>query len=359
MLISDLIRELDFIAPPDLADEGDCIGFQVGDGGAEVNKICVALDTTDAIIKRAIANKANMLVTHHPLIRPNLKTVTASDPISRRVMELVRTNTALFVMHTNFDAAPGGTNDVLAEMLEVFDGEPLIIGKQDHFYKIVVFVPIDYVDIVRDAMADAGAGRIGQYTHCSFSTPGTGSFVPLQLASPFIGTEGKLEEVEEMKLEMVCAGSWLNEALEAMVEKHPYDEVAYDIYQLANEPVTYGYGRVGVLRSPVSLKEFADRVYKAVNPKYLKVEGDINKQIQRVALCTGSGSGLWKNAARAQADVYVTGDTKYHDILDANSHGLAVIDAGHHDTEAPAMRKLAEKLNKGLAGFGVEVEYID
>jgi len=358
MLISDLITILENIAPPDLANDKDSIGLQVGDRGHEVRRVCVSLDTTREIIDQAISLRADILVSHHPLIRDPLAFVSGDDPVARRVISLVVSDTALYVMHTNFDAAPGGTNDVIADLLGLVDRSPLEANRRDPFCKIAVFVPEDHVEGVRNAMAEAGAGRIGMYTHCSFRTPGVGTFVPLPLARPFIGSVGKLEEVEEYRLEMICAGSWLEEVLAAMLEAHPYEEVTYDVYELANEPITYGYGRVGNLKSETTLPEFAEIVRSALAPKYMKVEGDSSKPIRRVALCTGSGSGLWADAVKAGADVYVTGDTKHHDILDANAAGLAIIDAGHFDTEAPGMRSLAERLRLSLGGSGVEVTYI-
>ncbi len=359
MLITDLIEILETIAPVDLANSGDKIGLQVGDGDSEVRHVCICLDVTDDIINTAIAHQADVIIAHHPLIYNPLDSVTSDDPVSRRVLMLIRANMALYVMHTNFDAAPGGTNDVLADMFGMIDCSPLVINKRDSLYKIAVFVPKEHVGAVRDEMADAGAGRIGQYTHCSFRTLGNGTFVPLPTAQPYIGGIGKLEEVDEYKLEMVCVGSWLDDVLDAMVTKHPYDEVAYDVYELANNPIEYGYGRVGNLKTETTLDAFAELVKKSLNPKYMKVEGDKNKPIRRIALCSGSGSGLYKEAVRANADLYLTGDTKHHDILDANALGIAIIDAGHYDTEAPAMRILAQRLQKAHAGSAIEFEYID
>lgn len=359
MLIADLIELLENIAPPDLADEDDRIGLQVGDVTGDVTRVCVSLDTTPAIIHKVIDSSAGILIAHHPLIYKPLASVTEDQPVARCVTELIRANVALFVMHTNYDSAPGGTNDILAESLGLCECAPLVERRQDAFFKIAVYVPEDRVEDIRDAMATAGAGHLGHYTHCSFRTRGIGSFVPLSLAQPYIGSAGKLEEVDEYKLEMVCAGSWLEEVLAAMIEKHPYDEVAYDVYELANEPVIYGYGRVGTLKTPATFEDFAAKVKSTLQPKYMKVEGNPAKLIKRVALCTGSGSGFYRDALRAGADVYITGDTKHHDILDANAHGLAIIDAGHYDTEAPAMRVLTERLRKILAGSGMEVEYIE
>ncbi|MCE5199045.1 Nif3-like dinuclear metal center hexameric protein [bacterium] len=358
--VADVVEYLENIAPSDLAAEGDPVGLQAGRLASIVNKLYVSVDTSPPVIDKAIEMGADMIVAHHPLIYTPLASLAEDGTIAAKsVVKLIRAHAALYVMHTNWDMAPGGVNDVLANVLGVIGCIPLTNISQDTFYKIVVFVPDEAVEPVRNAMAEAGAGRIGQYTHCSFRVKGTGSFVPLPMADPYVGDIGKLAEVDEYRLEMVCVGSWVQNVLEAMVEKHPYDQVAYDVYELTNEPVIYGYGRVGNLREPMSLEEFAEHVRVTLGVKYIKIAGDTEKPIKRVAVCGGSGSSQFKEAAALGADAYVTGDTKHHDILDANALGLAVIDAGHFETEKPAMVLLADMLKKQYAGNGVNVEYIE
>ncbi len=357
--IADFIDELDEIAPPDLADNDDRIGLHVGVRSREARKVCVSVDTSDAIVDLAIERKADLLIAHHPLIYTPLLSLAEDDPVARRVTRLIKSDTAVFVMHTNYDSAPGGINDALAARVGVLDCEPLTTRKSDPYVKIAVFVPEEAVEDVRNAMAEAGAGMIGQYTHCSFRAPGVGSFVPLQAAQPYIGEVGKLEEIEEYRLEMVCAASWAGNVIAAMLETHPYDEVAYDVYELANEPARYGYGRVGTIERQISLGEFAESVKSALGLEYARVSGEPDKPVKRVALCGGSGSSLFREAVGAGADVYMTGDTKHHDRLDAGALGLAMIDAGHFETEKPGMIALTNRLTKTFAGSGVEIEYIE
>ena len=356
--VGDIIEELEDIAPPELADEGDPIGLQVGSRSKQARRVCVSVDTSASVVDAAIAAKADLLVAHHPLIYAPLTSMDESDPVAQRVAKLITAKTALYVMHTNYDTAPGGVNDVLARVLDVVDCRPLTNRRQDRFHKVCVFVPEEAVDRVMSAMADAGAGRIGQYTHCSFRTPGTGTFVPLPAAQPYVGTTGKLEEASEYRLEMLCAASWLENVTAAMIEEHPYDEVAYDIYELANEPVVYGYGRVGSLHEEATLAQLADRVKSALDLEHVKVAGDADRAVRTVALCSGGGSSLFREAAASGADVYITGDTKHHDILDANALGLAIIDAGHFETERPGMAELTERLATTFAGSGVQTEFV-
>jgi len=357
--VGSIVEELEALAPPQLADDGDPIGLQVGDRSREVKRVCVSVDTSPPVVDRAIQAKADMLVAHHPLIYTPLKAVAEGDPVASSVAKLIRVNAALFVMHTNYDTVPGGVNDVLAAKLGVVNVSPLTNRRQDKLFKIVVFVPEESIGQVRDAMAQAGAGVIGEYTHCSFRTPGTGSFVPLPAAQPYVGDIGKLEEVSEYHLEMICAGSRLDQVVAEMIDKHPYDEVAYDIYELANKPVAHGYGRIGVLEAAMTFGEFADKVISTLDVRYPKVFGDPKRAVGRVALCGGGASSLYREAARLGADVFVTGDTKHHDILDAAALGVSIVDAGHFETERPGMVALAERLERMFAESGLEIEYIE
>jgi dinuclear metal center YbgI/SA1388 family protein len=358
-VIADIIEQLENWAPTELAEDNDPIGLQVGDPQRDVKKICVCVDTSPPVIDRAIELKADLIVAHHPLIFSPIKSLKSGDIVADRLIKLIKAGTALYVMHTNYDTAPGGINDVLADLLGIGGCKPLTNRKQDVFYKIVTFVPEEAVESVRNAMAEAGAGRIGQYTHCSFRSTGTGSFVPLPLADPYVGDIGKLSEVEEYRLEMICAESWLDAVVEAMIEKHPYDEVAYDLYQLANEPITYGYGRIGTLDRAIKLSDFAEKVRSALAVICLKAKGDLDKPVRKVALLGGSGSSYFKEALRAGADVFITGDTKHHDVLDANANGLAIIDAGHFETERPGMIAMAERLKNNYSGCEIEIAYIE
>lgn len=355
--VAEVIARLDEIAPPWMADEGDAIGLQVGDRDRQARRVCTAVDPSAEVVDLALHERADLLVTHHPLIHSPLKSLAAGEPVADRVLKLARANAALYVMHTNYDTVPGGVNEALAEKLGVVETSPLTTRRRDRYHKVVVFVPEEAVEQVRNAMAEAGAGRIGHYTHCSFRARGVGSFLPEAEAKPHLGTAGKLEEVDEWRLEMICTGSALDAVLSAMRENHPYEEVAYDVYELANEPVKLGYGRVGVLPMQTTLGEFAEHVRNVLDVRFPKMAGDPEKRIRKVALCSGGGASLYREAAGAGADVYVTGDWRHHDILSATDLGLAVIDAGHFETEKPGMVALAERLAVDLRQ-SVQVGYI-
>lgn len=357
MKVSDIISFLEEIAPPRLASEGDKIGLQVGDPNAEVNRVVVSVDATSAVVEKAIELGADMLVTHHPLIFNPLEKVAMGDPIAERIMKLITSGTALYVMHTNYDSAPGGVNDILADRLGIKNTKLLAPKRRERKFKVAVFTPKEALDKVRDAMADAGAGVIDDYSHCSFGTLGTGTFLPLEGADPYIGKVGKLEEAEEYRLEMIVPEWWLSAVLDAMVQAHPYEEVAYDVYALENAADLYGYGRVGTLEKPMPLRDFRKRVEESLNFRETRMIGDENKLITTVAVCSGSGRSLIPDAIKARADVYVCGDVRYPDFLEADSYGLAVIDAGHYETERPGMEVLFERLSRKYAEDPVSIDF--
>lgn len=358
LTVGDVIRQLERIAPSWMAEPNDAIGLQIGDPSTSVERICVAVDPSESVVDKSISRGAELLVTHHPLIRNPLKSLTKRDPIAERAVRIAQANVALYVMHTNYDCVPGGVSDVLARRLKLTNVQPLCHARGDEYYKVVVFVPEEALATVRNAMAQAGAGRIGEYSCCSFRTRGIGSFMPEEGARPYIGSAGRLEEVEEWRLEMLCTHSVLADVLSAMRENHPYEEVAYDIYPLANEAPKVGLGRVGDLECEMRLGEYADFVQRELEVRFPRLFGDPERLVKRVAVCGGNGSSLYKEALSAGADVYVTGDWRYHDVQTALAMGLSIIDAGHFETEKPAVVALAERLAQDFVGRAA-VEYIE
>ncbi|MDH7601100.1 MAG: Nif3-like dinuclear metal center hexameric protein [Armatimonadota bacterium] len=358
LTVGDVIRHLEKIAPPWMAEPNDTIGLQIGDRSSSAATICVAVDPSDRVVDKALSRGAQLIVTHHPLIRNPLKALVKGDPIAERAVKIAQANSALYVMHTNYDSVPGGVSDILARKLKLTNIQPLTDTRSDEYCKVVVFVPGEALTGVRDAMAQAGAGRIGEYSYCSFRTQGIGSFIPEAGAQPYIGSAGRLEEVDEWRLEMLCTRSVLPQVLAAMRDNHPYEEPAYDIYPLANEAPKLGLGRVGDLECEMCLGEYADFVQRELQVRFPRLFGDPGRPVKRAAVCGGNGSSLYKEALSASADVYVTGDWRYHDIQNALAMGLSIIDAGHFETEKPAVVALAERLAKDFAG-SAEVEYVE
>jgi len=358
MYLADIIKALEAIAPPRLADEGDKIGLQVGDLSAEITKAVVAVDPTDVTVDYAINSGAELLICHHPLIFTSLETLASGNPVQDKAIKLIKAGTVLYVMHTNFDSTEGGINDVLAERLGVSITGLLTERRRERKLKLAVFSPPEAVNGLRDAMAEAGAGIIGNYTHCSFRTEGTGTFIPLPEANPYVGEIGSLQEEKEYRLEMIVPEWKLSRVLDAMFSKHPYEEVAYDIYPLENKPISYGYGRIGRIERQMKLSDFREKVEEVLGARQIRMIGSPDKPVQVVALCGGGGKRLIPDAYRAGADVYVTGDIGHHDFLDADALGLAVIDAGHYETERPGMEALAHRLSKQFAEIPIVFEFV-
>jgi dinuclear metal center YbgI/SA1388 family protein len=356
--ITDIIRDLEEIAPPRLADDGDNIGLQIGDASNDVLKVVVAVDPTLSVVDHAINTGTDLIICHHPLIYTPIKTLALGSPTADVIVKLIKAGISLYVMHTNYDAAAGGVNDVLAEVLGVRDARLLVTRHHERQLKVAVFTPYEALDKVRDAMAEAGAGVIGNYTHCSFRTEGTGTFKPLPEAQPYIGEIGKLEEALEYRLEMIVPEWKLSQVIDAMISVHPYEEVAYDVYVLANQPKAYGYGRIGRLENPMKLSDFRSSVEKALESHQIRMVGRSDKQVQMVAVCSGAGKSFISDAHTAGADVYVTADVGYHDFAAAEALGLAVIDAGHYETERPAMQALYRLLMQKYDGQRISVQFV-
>ncbi len=342
-------------APKYLAEDWDSIGLQIGDPAQEVKKILVSLDMNMEVLEEALNLGANMLVVHHtPLFKP-LKNLRTDLPLGRLIARMMENRISLYTAHTNLDSTWGGVNDVLAQKLRLQNVEVLSSGWQQKLFKLVVFVPLDYVEKVREAISSAGGGWIGNYSDCTFQLKGTGTFRPLSGTNPFIGEQGKLEYVEEIRLETIVPEEILSKVVKAMLKAHPYEEVAYDLYPLANFGKSAGLGRVGDLAAPLSLDEFIHFVKESLGITYVRYCGNLTKTIRKVAMCGGSGASLINQAVFAGAHVLLTGDIKYHEAQEALSQDLALVDAGHFATEYPIVHVLADFLRQQLAKEDVQV----
>jgi len=253
----------------------------------------------------------------------------------------------VYSAHTNFDIAFDGLNDGLANILELKNVNILETTKVEKLYKIAVYVPVSHEDSVRNAMAKSNAGHIGNYSHCTFNTKGIGTFMPLENSNPYIGSKGHLEKLDEIKIETVCRKKNLDKIIQEMLKAHPYEEVAYDVYELSIEGDKYGIGRIGYLDN-MTLGSFAKIVKEKLNLQDLKIVGDINKEIKKVAVVSGSGAEFIAKAYFINADVIITGDVKYHDAQDAIEMGIAVIDVGHFGSENIFSDIMTEYLRNNL-----------
>jgi len=351
--LSDILGIIAKIAPPGLAESWDNPGLQVGDPTDTVSSIMVALDATPAVIKSALDSGCNLLITHHPLIFTPRKSISAATPEGASLFTAIRGGLSIVSMHTNYDCADGGLNDLLAERVGLSGCEPLQVTARDELAKLVVFVPEERLEQVRSALLPH-AEALGAYIDCSFSAAGVGTFTPLDGANPFIGSVGTREQVAEYRLELLIERSVLPRAIKTLVAAHPYEEPAFDIYPLLNEGRRFGLGRIGRLSEPVSLSAFAAGLRGSLAAPGVRFVGDPDSRLSRVAVCGGSGASLLRVAVRAGADALVTGDVKFHEAREAEELGIALIDAGHFSTEIIMVDAVTERLRRMLhmAGYG-------
>lgn len=352
-----LIQFLESFSPKKYAMEGDKIGLQIGTLQKETKKVMIALDVIEPVVDEAIEEGVDFIIAHHPIIFHPIKTLRTDGTYGRTIEKLIKHDITVYVAHTNLDVAPGGVNDLLAEALELTSVEVLVNTWEDELKKLVVFVPEDDADRVRDAIGNAGAGHIGNYSHCTFNTKGTGTFKPGDGTNPYIGEQGKMEFVPEIKIESVFPASIEKKVVQAMLKAHPYEEVAYDIYDVKIPGKMYGLGRIGYLKEEMTLEQFATHVKKAFEVNGVRVVGDLNNKIKKVAVLGGDGNKYVTHALYKGADVYVTGDVYYHVAHDAMLEGLSIVDPGHN-VEKIMKEGLRRKLAKMIEEKGYDTEII-
>ncbi|WP_274363273.1 Nif3-like dinuclear metal center hexameric protein [Paenibacillus thermotolerans] len=331
--IKQVIDLLEQFCPPHLAEEGDPIGLQVGSEHNEVTRVSVALEVTEEVAEEAIRQGAQLIFAHHPIIYRPLKSLRTDQPAGKLLEKLLANRISVYVAHTNLDTAEGGINDMMAGALGLSGTVPLTQSHSEKLYKLVVFVPTTHLEAVSGAMFSAGAGHIGNYSHCSFTVEGFGTFMPQDGTDPFIGKQGVLEKVNETRIETIVTAAGRRAVVEAMLQAHPYEEVAYDLYAVELQGKSFGLGRIGVLPSPVSLEDFSESVKKAFEVPAVRVVGDLNRKVSKVAVLGGSGRSFLKQAISSGADVFVTGDIDHHTAHDALAAGLAIVDPGHHSEQ--------------------------
>lgn len=354
--VSDIAGILNDLAPFRFAEEWDNAGLQVGNPAAPAGKIMVALDADRSALEAAVAAGCGLLLTHHPMIFRPLKKISFADPLGRLLALAIKNDLSIISLHTNFDIAEGGVNDLLAEKLGVSGSRPLKVTDTEDLVKLSVFVPNGHEEKVMEALF-AYSGFIGNYCDCSFRSSGIGTFKPLKGAEPFMGEIGKREYAEEVRLEVLLRKEDLNPALKSLRAAHPYEEPAYDLYPLLNRGKPAGLGRIGEISSPIPLKDFAATVKLRLDLDRVRFVGDGERMVKKIAICGGSGASLLRDAVKQGADVLVTGDVKYHEAREAEGVGLALVDAGHFATEQPMVRGLKELLQGELAkkGYGSEI----
>lgn len=356
--VKDIVAFMEGVAPHDLAESWDNTGLAVGDPDQEVKKVLIALDAIDSVIEEAIEIGADLILTHHPmLLFKKINSITKGNALGNRIYRLIENKVAAFSAHTNLDVVKGGTNDVLAELIGLINVEILQETWSEELKKIVTYVPESHLDVVREAMCTAGGGHIGGYSHCTFQTPGERTFLPLDGTSPYIGTQGVLEKTSEVRVETIAPAGNVERVIKAIKNSHPYEEVAYDIYPVEQKGGKEGIGRIGNLKQPMTFSDFAILLKENLDlGQLIRLVGDPNRMIQRVGLCTGSGVEYMASAKKQGADLYLTGDLKFHEAQKALEMGLCVGDITHYASEVLIVPVLQEALCKEAKEKGWELE---
>jgi dinuclear metal center YbgI/SA1388 family protein len=350
----EIINLFEKFSPMSLALENDKYGLQIGTLNKLVHNIMVTLDVLESIVDEAIEKKIDLIISHHPPIFRPIKHVRTDTSTGRIIEKCIKHDIAVYSAHTNLDITNGGVNDLLAEALQLNNIKILSTTHKTRLKKLVVFVPRNHEEAVRLAIGKAGAGHIGNYSFCAFNTKGTGIFKPEEGSSPYIGEEGQLEEVEEIRIETIFPEALQKKVIAAMLKAHPYEEVAYDVYPLDNTGEEHGLGRIGLLDQEMTLEQFAEHVKKTLNVEGLRIVGDLSSKVKKIAVLGGDGNKYIQSAHFAGADVFVSGDIYFHFAHEAMALGLNIVDPGHH-IEKVMIKGVAAVLEKEKANHKLNV----
>ncbi len=329
---TEFIRVFEQFCPLYLAEEGDPVGLHIGTLAKPIQRVMMTLDVRPEVVQEAIEKKIDLIVAKHPPIFRPIERFVTQDPQIKMYEDLIKNDIAVYAAHTNMDIIENGLNDWFCEMLEINETTFLTKTHTVIYKKLAVFVPEEAADKLRRALGQAGAGSIGEnYKNCSYSLKGEGRFTPIKNAQPAIGEIGKEERVKEEKIEVIFPETSQKAVLAALYTAHPYEEPAYDIFTIENYVKEYGLGRVGNLAKPLKLSAFTAKVKEVFQLDGLRlITADPEQEIQRVAICGGSGGKFYQDALAKGADVYLTGDVYYHTAHDMLTDGLSVIDPGHY-----------------------------
>lgn len=355
MKVSEITDYLESLAPRSSQESYDNCGLLVGDRNAKVTAALISLDCTEDVVQDAVAKGCNMIIAHHPVIFKGLKSLTGANYIERTILACIKNDIALYAIHTNLDNYSKGVNYEIGQRIGLKNLR-VLQAKSNVLAKLVVFTPQSCLEDVREAAFQAGAGAIGNYSECHFETKGTGTFKPNENATPFDGSIGERSSIEEVKLEFLVSTHLINSVLSAVKQAHSYEEVAYDLIPLLNENQTEGSGMIGELESEMDEVNFLKHLKTTFHCGAIRHTNLLNKKIKTVAFCGGSGSFLLSTAMRQKADVYITGDFKYHEFFDAENQ-ILIADIGHYESEQFTIELLFEIISEKYPNFALHLTH--
>lgn len=350
MQIRQITDYLESIAPLSYQESYDNSGLLVGDANVEVQNILISLDVTEEVVAEAVDRNCQLIIAHHPIIFGGLKKLTGENYVQRTIIQAIKHNIAIYAIHTNLDNINTGVNHKIGEMLGLGKRE-ILLPKKETLSKLAVFVPMDSVDEVKNALFNAGAGHIGAYSECSFSVSGKGSFKGEEGSDPYVGEKGSRHYEDEERVEVILPRHRIGKIVKALKKAHPYEEVAYDLYPLENTSPNIGSGMIGWLEEPVYALDFLAHLKNKMGG-VVRYTPLVKDQIQKVAWCGGSGSFLVSAARRAGADIFISSDFKYHQFFDAENE-IIIADIGHYENEQYTKELVASILKEKFTNFAV------
>lgn len=351
MKIKEITSYLESLAPLGSQASYDNCGLLVGDAQAEVTGVLVCLDCTEEVLEEAIDLGANVIIAHHPIIFGGLKKITGRNYVERTVIKAIQNNLAIYAVHTNLDHSIHGVNAEIARRIGIKNPR-ILLPNENVLSKLIVFTPTESVEQVEEALFEAGAGRIGNYSECNFHTEGVGSFKPMPGSNPFEGEIGVRSKSQETKIEVLVSNHLLSQVLDAMRESHPYEEVAYDVIALKNNNQEEGSGMIGTLEFPSEPLTFLTKLKQTFHCGVIRHTALSDRPIKTVAFCGGSGSFLLPYAIQQKADIFITGDYKYHDFFDADGQ-VVIADIGHFESEQFTTNLIVSVLTEKFTKFAV------
>ena len=349
--IKDIIQHLESFAPPSYQEDYDNSGLITGERQIEVTGVIISLDCTEKVVDEAIEKGCNLIVAHHPIVFRGLKKLTGATYIQRTIIKAIKNDIAIYAIHTNLDNISQGVNKKIANKLGLQETK-ILRPKNDTLNKLTTFIPTESTELVMEKLHEAGAGMIGDYKNCSFRTDGIGTFLPVNNANPTIGEINKLEKVNEDRVEVIFPSYLKTKILNTLFNAHPYEEVAYYLQELINTDKDIGSGMIGILPDPINSTEFLQSLKNKLNTSAIRHTEIIRENIKKVALCGGSGSFLLKDAIAHGADIFITGDFKYHEFFDAEGC-LIIADVGHFESEQFTKELIYENLSEKFANIAL------
>lgn len=355
--IKEVVSFLEGLAPSSLQEGYDNAGLIVGSFNEEVTGVLVCLDSVEETIEEAINEGCNLIVAHHPIVFNGLKRFNGTNYVERTVIKAIQNKIAIYATHTNLDSVKDGVSWKIAEKLGL-QNVRVLSPKGQRLFKLETYVPKDHVESVLNAMFNAGAGRIENYSECSFTQKGVGSFNGNDDANPFVGTKGERHLEEEVKVEVVVGVDEKFKVIGALNEAHPYESVAYYLLAVENAHPTQGLGVIGELSEESEAIAFLGHIKEVMQAGMVRYTNPVKTNVKRVAVCGGSGSFLLSTAKKAGADIFLTADFKYHEFFDAEKQ-IVIADIGHYESEQYTSELLSEKLSQKFSTFAVRISAIN